>query len=164
MKPRSFSLPVLSLLSVIGGSEAYTYSSTARQPPVHLPLVRRPIGNQQRRDATRSRLHFSASGAASTATTASGDWQSEWRNRIKSDPQVQSIREELVLKYLDQGMPQEEAEREVDKFLPTKGGRAYVEMRVYSQVQEEMGWETAFTYATAFGIGLLWQAWVNYHA
>ena len=162
MKPRSFSLPVISLLSVIGGSEAY---NSARQPAVPVPFVRRPMGKQQRRDATRSRLHFSASGAASTATTASGgDWQNEWRNRIKSDPQVQSIREELVLKYLDQGMPQEEAEREVDTFLPTKGGRAYVEMRVYSQVQEEMGWETAFTYATAFGIGLLWQIWANYHA
>lgn len=160
MKPRSFSLPVISLLSVIGGSEAY---SSARQPAAHVPFVRRPIGKQQRRDATRSRLHFSASGAAPTAP-ASGDWQAEWRNRIKSDPQVQSIREELVLKYLDQGMPQEEAEREVDSFLPSKGGRAYVEMRIYSSVQEEMGWETAFTYATAFSIGVLWQLWANYHA
>jgi hypothetical protein len=155
MKPRSLSLPVISLLSVIGGSEAY---SVARQPAV--PFVRRPVG-KQRRDGIRSRLYFSASGAA---PAAAADWQSEWRRRLETDPQVQSIREELVLKYLDQGMPQEEAEREVDVFLPSKGGRAYVEMRIYSSVQEEMGWETAFTYATAFAIGAMWQIWANCHA
>mmetsp|Transcript_20018 Transcript_20018/g.33104 ORF Transcript_20018/g.33104 Transcript_20018/m.33104 type:complete len:152 (-) Transcript_20018:267-722(-) len=151
MKPRSFSLPVISLLSVIGGSEAY---SSARQPAV--PFVRRPTGKQ------RSRLHLTASGSA--PISAAAEWQSEWRTRLATDPQVQSIREELVLKYLDQGLPQEEAEREVDNFLPSKGGRAYVEMRIYSSVQEEMGWETAFTYASAFSVGVAWQIWANYHS
>ena len=155
MKPQAFSLPVISLLSVIGGSDAY---SPARQPTV--PFVRSPTGKQSV-DALRSRLHFSASGAA---PTAAAEWQSEWRTRLETDPEVQSIREELVLKYLDQGLPQEEAEREVDNFLPSKGGRAYVEMRIYSSMQEEMGWETAFTYTTAFSIGALWQIWANYHA
>ena len=88
---------------------------------------------------------------------------SDWEERLATD-EVQSIREELVSKYLHQGWSRDDAEEEVDAFLPTNKGRAYCEMRLFADSQEEMGWETAVTYATAFLIGAGYQIFLsNYY-
>jgi len=133
------------LAAAIGGTHAYA---------VH----RRPFFAR----TTGSNLHLAAS-AGSDASAAAVSPRSAWEERIATDEHVLTIREELVLKYLDQGWPRDRAEAEVDVFLPTRKGRAFVEMRIYSDSQEEMGFETAITYATAFVIGAAFQIVANYY-
>ena len=114
------------LAAAIGGTHAYA-------------VYRRPSFAR----ATGSNLHLAAS-AGSDAAAAAVPTRSAWEERIATDEHVQTIREELVLKYLDQGWPRDRAEAEVDVFLPSRKGRAFVEMRIYSDSQEVSGTGTSY--------------------
>ena len=40
-------------------------------------------------------------------------------------------------------------------------GKAYVDMRMYKEAHEDMGWETVFTYGAAFSVGVIYQLYMH---
>ena len=89
------------------------------------------------------------------AASAAEAEHEEWLANLKSK-EIQEVREELIFKYVKLGKGQEEAEREVDKFLSDpEQSEQYLEMRRYAKAQaDELGPELILQLGGAFALGL----------
>jgi hypothetical protein len=79
-----------------------------------------------------------------------------WVDQLKA-PLMQDVRDELIQKYMAQGVLQETAEQEVDLFLEdTERSQQYLEMRMYAQLQaDDLGVEFGLQLLGAFVLGFL---------
>ena len=70
--------------------------------------------------------------------------------------EIQEVRQELIMKYVQLGKSPEDAEREVDSFLSDpEQSEQYLEMRRYAKAQaDELGFELYLQLGGAFLIGL----------
>ena len=70
--------------------------------------------------------------------------------------EIQEVRQELLMKYVQLGKSPEDAEREVDNFLSDpEQSEQYLEMRRYAKAQaDELGFELYLQLGGAFLIGL----------
>ena len=80
-----------------------------------------------------------------------------WSEEAVDSKFVDGIREELISKYLDQGISRENAEKEVDSFLIDKErSRKYMEMRAYASKAKgyDLGIGEGFQFIFAFLVGI----------
>ena len=70
--------------------------------------------------------------------------------------EIQEVRQELIMKYVQLGKSPEDAERDVDDFLSDpEQSNQYLEMRRYAKAQaDELGFDLYFQLGGAFFIGL----------
>lgn len=163
---RTFSLASLAaaahLSAGVGPAHAYV-------TPPHQNFPSRSRGSFRRRTARPPPPHSGSSSLSLPAMSSAvpnkeaGSRAEQWREELDARAeQVRKIREGLVEKYVSRGQTREYAESEVDTFLsdPDKG-KAYVDMRMYKEAHEDMGWETVFTYGAAFSVGVIYQLYMH---
>ena len=71
---------------------------------------------------------------------------------------LDEIREELISKYLDQGISRDSAIREIDSFLQDKSrSKKFMEMRAYASKAKgyDLGIGEGFNYVIAFLVGVV---------
>uniref|UniRef100_A0A7R9WNW6 Uncharacterized protein n=1 Tax=Craspedostauros australis TaxID=1486917 RepID=A0A7R9WNW6_9STRA len=101
---------------------------------------------------------------ATTSVAATTTSEPSWKEILDSKMMLE-VRQELIQKYLDQGISAQEAEVEVDLFLSDQErSEKYLEMRAYSVAQAEAGFETVLTLLAGFLIGFVGIVAPKYYA
>jgi hypothetical protein len=86
------------------------------------------------------------------------------RVKTKETEYMEELRQELIAKYVDAGRTQTVAETEVDSFLlDTQRSGDYIEMRLRTKEESDLGFEEIIWYAFAFTAGLISHVAANYY-
>jgi hypothetical protein len=129
------------------------------QPSFSLPVVQVtlqaapvPQASEDKNSDDKASYNVTPRQSTMDADTTIPLWTKQWDGKL-----LKEVRLELVQKYLDQGVPQDVAEQEVDIFLQDKErSEKYLEMRTYAALQvDDLGLGLGLQLLGGFLIGFI---------